>query len=155
MSTTRHQPHERSTRCRDRKGAGLDCIELHAALGCLIDEFFSTDVNLRANGYSGDLARPTRFGAERACRARFGAGDRSEAVSRRSPTVDLVVTIGGKVKVTTGLTAVVVTSRRQAPHRRTDPGRLPDEDIKLPRVYTGWKYFENIYNEINWSNIYK
>ncbi len=58
------------------KALGFDGIELHAAHGYLIDEFFWAGANLRTDGYGGDLAQRTRFGVEvvQACRARVGPG---------------------------------------------------------------------------------
>jgi 2,4-dienoyl-CoA reductase-like NADH-dependent reductase (Old Yellow Enzyme family) len=48
---------------RARQG-GLDGVELSAAHGHLIDQFWSPSVNQRTDGYGGTLANRTRFGAE-------------------------------------------------------------------------------------------
>jgi len=58
------------------KALGFDAVELHGAHGYLIDQFFWAGSNRRSDGYGGDLARRTRFGAEvvRAVRARVGPG---------------------------------------------------------------------------------
>ncbi len=55
---------------------GFDGIEIHAAHGYLPDQFFWSETNLRTDGYGGDPAARSRFGAEmvRACKARAGAG---------------------------------------------------------------------------------
>ena len=53
---------------------GFDAVELHGAHGYLIDQFFWAGSNKRTDGYGGDLAQRTRFGAEviRAVRLRVG-----------------------------------------------------------------------------------
>jgi len=56
------------------RAIGFDAVELHGAHGYLIDQFFWAGSNQRADGYGGDLAARTRFGAEvvRAVRRRVG-----------------------------------------------------------------------------------
>lgn len=54
---------------------GFDGVELHAAHGFLIDQFFWEKTNLRRDGYGGDLRDRTRFAVEivQECRHRVGA----------------------------------------------------------------------------------
>lgn len=54
---------------------GFDGVELHAAHGFLIDQFFWEKTNLRTDRYGGDLRDRTRFAAEivAECRRRVGA----------------------------------------------------------------------------------
>jgi 2,4-dienoyl-CoA reductase-like NADH-dependent reductase (Old Yellow Enzyme family) len=54
---------------------GFDGVELHAAHGFLIDQFFWEKTNLRTDRYGGDLRDRTRFAAEivAECRHRVGA----------------------------------------------------------------------------------
>ncbi|HEY2844171.1 MAG TPA: NADH:flavin oxidoreductase [Bryobacteraceae bacterium] len=56
------------------RDVGFDGIELHAAHGYLIDQFFWQKTNQRSDGYGGDLVGRTRFAVEviRAIRARVG-----------------------------------------------------------------------------------
>ncbi|HEU5160777.1 MAG TPA: NADH:flavin oxidoreductase [Streptosporangiaceae bacterium] len=55
---------------------GFDAVELHAAHGYLVDQFFWEVTNRRTDRYGGDLAGRTRFAAEivRACRRAVGPG---------------------------------------------------------------------------------
>jgi len=59
----------------DAQGLGFDGIELHAAHGFLIDQFFWEKTNLRSDRYGGDLRDRTRFAVEivAECRRRVGA----------------------------------------------------------------------------------
>lgn len=54
---------------------GFDGVELHAAHGFLIDQFFWEKTNLRTDRYGGDLRDRTRFAVEivEECRRRVGA----------------------------------------------------------------------------------
>jgi 2,4-dienoyl-CoA reductase-like NADH-dependent reductase (Old Yellow Enzyme family) len=58
----------------DAQRIGFDGVELHAAHGYLIDQFFWAETNRRGDGYNGDVAGRARFGAEvvRACRRAVG-----------------------------------------------------------------------------------
>jgi 2,4-dienoyl-CoA reductase-like NADH-dependent reductase (Old Yellow Enzyme family)/thioredoxin reductase len=59
---------------RAREG-GLDGVELSAAHGHLIDQFWSPSVNQRTDGYGGTLNNRMRFGAEVLAAMRREAGD--------------------------------------------------------------------------------
>ncbi|RZV49459.1 MAG: NADH:flavin oxidoreductase [Pseudomonadales bacterium] len=56
------------------QATGFDLVEIHAAHGYLIDQFFWAGTNLRDDGYAGSLENRTRFGCEvtRAVRASIG-----------------------------------------------------------------------------------
>jgi 2,4-dienoyl-CoA reductase-like NADH-dependent reductase (Old Yellow Enzyme family) len=58
----------------DAQRIGFDAVELHAAHGYLIDQFFWDVTNRRTDRYGGELADRVRFGVEtiRACRAAVG-----------------------------------------------------------------------------------
>lgn len=58
------------------KRLGFDGIEIHAAHGFLIDQFFWAHTNRRTDKYGGDMIGRTRFAAEivSECRRRTGAG---------------------------------------------------------------------------------
>ncbi|MEV5754660.1 NADH:flavin oxidoreductase [Actinoallomurus sp. NPDC052308] len=60
----------------DARRIGFDGIELHAAHGYLIDQFFWQVTNRRTDRYNGGVADRARFGAEivRACRRAVGPG---------------------------------------------------------------------------------
>ena len=57
------------------KRAGVDFVELHAAHGYLISEFFSPRSNKRTDEYGGDVAGRTRFAVEIIRRIKELAGD--------------------------------------------------------------------------------
>ncbi|WP_091738804.1 NADH:flavin oxidoreductase [Phenylobacterium immobile] len=48
----------------DAKRLGFDSVELHGAHGYLIDQFFWSGLNSRADAFGGDMAGRTRFAAE-------------------------------------------------------------------------------------------
>jgi 2,4-dienoyl-CoA reductase-like NADH-dependent reductase (Old Yellow Enzyme family) len=56
------------------KEIGFDAVELHAAHGYLVDQFFWEHSNRRTDAYGGDLVRRTRFAADiiKAIRQRVG-----------------------------------------------------------------------------------
>jgi 2,4-dienoyl-CoA reductase-like NADH-dependent reductase (Old Yellow Enzyme family) len=58
----------------DAKRLGFDGVELHAAHGYLIDQFFWGVTNHRTDLYGGDIPQRTRFAVEivKACRERVG-----------------------------------------------------------------------------------
>jgi 2,4-dienoyl-CoA reductase-like NADH-dependent reductase (Old Yellow Enzyme family) len=60
---------------RRAQEGGLDGVELSAAHGHLIDQFWSSSVNRRTDAYGGSLANRMRFGAEVLAAMRKAAGD--------------------------------------------------------------------------------
>jgi len=64
-----------ATAAADAQRLGFDGVELHAAHGFLIDQFFWEKTNLRTDRYGGDLRDRTRFAVEivAECRRRVGA----------------------------------------------------------------------------------
>lgn len=59
---------------RDAKRMGADGVEIHAAHGYLIDQFFWQRMNLRDDAYGGDLTSRTRFAADVVAECRRAAG---------------------------------------------------------------------------------
>jgi 2,4-dienoyl-CoA reductase-like NADH-dependent reductase (Old Yellow Enzyme family) len=64
-----------ATAVASAQSLGFDGVELHAAHGFLIDQFFWEKTNLRQDRYGGDLRDRTRFAVEiiEECRRRVGA----------------------------------------------------------------------------------
>ncbi len=58
----------------DARAIGADGVQIHAAHGYLVDQFFWDRTNRRKDGYNGGVATRTRFAAEvvRECRRRAG-----------------------------------------------------------------------------------
>lgn len=59
---------------RDAKGCGFDAVEIHAAHGYLLDQFFWAGTNRRRDAYGGSLENRARFACEivAACRDAVG-----------------------------------------------------------------------------------
>ncbi|GAB3094529.1 NADH:flavin oxidoreductase [Aestuariicella hydrocarbonica] len=59
---------------KDAQAIGFDAVEIHAAHGYLVDQFFWEGTNHREDGYGGDLAARSRFAIEiiRAIRTAVG-----------------------------------------------------------------------------------
>jgi 2,4-dienoyl-CoA reductase-like NADH-dependent reductase (Old Yellow Enzyme family) len=66
--------------------AGVDAIEIHAAHGYLIHEFYSPLSNLRTDGYGGDFDGRVRFMLEVATAVRAEIGDEVPLFTRLSAT---------------------------------------------------------------------
>jgi 2,4-dienoyl-CoA reductase-like NADH-dependent reductase (Old Yellow Enzyme family) len=66
--------------------AGVDAIEIHAAHGYLIHEFYSPLSNLRTDGYGGDFDGRVRFMLEVAAAVRAEIGDEVPLFTRLSAT---------------------------------------------------------------------
>jgi len=66
--------------------AGVDAIEIHAAHGYLIHEFYSPLSNLRTDGYGGDFDGRVRFILEVATAVRAEIGDEVPLFTRLSAT---------------------------------------------------------------------
>ncbi len=59
----------------DAKAFGFDGVEIHGALGYLIDQFFWADLNERSDKWGGDLVKRTRFAVEIIKAIRTEVGD--------------------------------------------------------------------------------
>ena len=68
----------------DAKVVGADGVQIHAAHGYLIDQFFWDRTNRRTDGYGGDLVARTRFAVEVVRECRRQAGDDFPIVLRWS-----------------------------------------------------------------------
>jgi 2,4-dienoyl-CoA reductase-like NADH-dependent reductase (Old Yellow Enzyme family) len=68
----------------DAVALGFDGVEIHAAHGYLIDEFFWEKSNLRTDQYGGSIANRARFGAEIVAAIRQRVGPRCPIILRWS-----------------------------------------------------------------------
>ncbi len=68
----------------DAMALGFDGVEIHAAHGYLIDEFFWEKSNLRTDQYGGSIANRARFGAEIVAAIRQRVGPRFPIILRWS-----------------------------------------------------------------------
>ena len=68
----------------DAVALGFDGVEIHAAHGYLIDEFFWEKSNLRTDQYGGSIANRARFGAEIVAAIRQRVGPRFPIILRWS-----------------------------------------------------------------------